>query len=89
MPQSTIEYTLYFTCSTQHSGYKVLCYYVHVLPFQILEVIRNPVDGVESTALTDTGGSREEEIRHRRLLEENEELKTQIQDVRSYLILTL
>ena len=23
--QSNIEYTLYFTCSAQHSGYKVLC----------------------------------------------------------------
>ena len=34
MPQSTIEYTLYFTHSTQHSGYKVLCLYlVNIVKF--------------------------------------------------------
>ena len=36
MPQSTIEYTLYFTRSTQHSGYKVLWSSVNIF------VIRRP-----------------------------------------------
>ena len=48
---------------------------------QILEVVRNPRDGMESTSLTDSTASREEEERHRRLVCENENLKKQIAEV--------
>ena len=50
--------------------------------FQILEVMHNPTDGVESTSLTDSTASREEEERHHRLTSENDELKKQIAEVR-------
>ena len=48
--------------------------------------MRNPRDGMESTSLTDSTASREEEERHRRLLCENENLKKQIAEV-SYMFL--
>ena len=48
---------------------------------QILEVVRNPRDGMESTSLTDSTASREEEERHRRLVSENENLKKQVAEV--------
>ncbi len=44
-------------------------------------MVRNPRDGMESTSLTDSTASREEEERHRRLVCENENLKKQIAEV--------
>ena len=59
---------------------------------QILEVVRNPHEGMESAALTDSTVSREEEERHNRLLAENDDLKKQIAEVwlrRNSCLLTL
>ncbi len=49
--------------------------------FQILEIVRNPQEGAESAALTDSNSARDDEIRHQRLLQENDELKKQIAEV--------
>jgi gamma-aminobutyric acid type B receptor len=46
-----------------------------------LDVVHNPHEGAESTALTDTNATREEEERHNRLLQENEDIKKQIAEV--------
>ena len=55
--------------------------------FQILEVLHNPTEGSESAALTGSDSSREEEERYNRLVAENEDLKSQIAEVKIQLIL--
>ncbi len=44
--------------------------------------MRNPTEGLESTSLTASTASREEEERYRRLTAENEDLKKQIAEVK-------
>ena len=50
-----------------------------------MELKNNPMDGSESTALTDSNATREEEERHQRLLQETDQLKQQIAEVFKHL----